>query len=150
MNDQELPDRVKATLTIDLDFAKEDLSLVGEVLQNIIDSLGFSGSGSGSRTAQSHYTYKLESNLPSTPMTMEKLIDLADQSVEPGEPTARERIAETFHPDYEQAEKWWDGLTEAQRDWLINKFPDANLVTKAWEAHKQLEFAEKVFFQTLK
>lgn len=30
--DKEVPDRIKATLTIELDFAKEDQPLIGEVL----------------------------------------------------------------------------------------------------------------------
>jgi hypothetical protein len=150
MNKQELPDRIKATLTIELDFAKEDQPLIGDVLQNIIDNLGFSSSGNGSRTALSHYSYNLESNLPKEPMTFDHLLDLMDQSLEPGEPTAREQIADSMHPYYEQAQDWWDGLTEAQKQWLIKKHPDVKLVTKAWEAHKEMDFADKVFFQTLK
>jgi hypothetical protein len=150
MNKQELPDRIKATLTIELDFAKEDQSLIGEVLQNIIDNIGFSSSGNGSRTARSHYSYNLESNLPKEPMTFDRLLDLVDQSLEPGEPTAREQIADSMHDDYEQAQDWWGGLTEAQKQWLIKKHPDIKLVTKAWEAHNELDFADKVFFQTLK
>ncbi|MBB3105253.1 hypothetical protein [Azomonas macrocytogenes] len=39
MNNQKLSDRIKATLTIELDFAKEDQPLIGEVLQGIIESL---------------------------------------------------------------------------------------------------------------
>lgn len=150
MNKQELPDRITAKLTIELDFAKEDQPLIGEVLQNIIDSLGFSSSGNGSRTMQSHYSYKLESNVPSEPMTMDHLLDLADQAIEPGDPTARERLAESMHPDYEEADAWWEGLTEPQREWFINKYPDAKLVTVAWEAHKQMDFADRVVFQALK
>ncbi|MHC5194884.1 hypothetical protein ACYSUW_14115 [Pseudomonas frederiksbergensis] len=150
MNKQELPDRITAKLTIELDFAKEDQPLIGEVLQNIIDSLGFSSSGTGSRTMQSHYSYKLESNVPSEPMTMDHLLDLADQAIEPGEPTARERLAESMHPDYEEADAWWEGLTDAQREWFINKYPKAKLVTVAWAAHKQMDFADRVVFQALK
>lgn len=150
MNKQELPDRITAKLTIELDFAKEDQPLIGEVLQNIIDSLGFSSSGNGSRTMQSHYSYKLESNVPSEPMTMDHLLDLADQAIEPGEPTARERLAESMHPDYEEADAWWEGLTEPQREWFINKYPNAKLVTVAWAAHKQMDFADRVVFQALK
>ena len=89
MSDEKIPDRIKAKLTIELDFAKEDQPLIGEVLQGILDNLGLSSEGSGSRTAQSHYSYKLESNLPKVPMTMERLFDLMDQAREPGEPTAQ-------------------------------------------------------------
>ena len=80
MSDEKIPDRIKAKLTIELDFAKEDQPLIGEVLQGILDNLGLSSEGSGSRTAQSHYSYKLESNLPKVPMTMERLFDLMDQA----------------------------------------------------------------------
>lgn len=149
MNNQELPDRIKATLTIELDFAKDDQPLIGEVLQMIIGSLGFSSAGNGSRTAQSHYSYKLESNLPTEPMTMDNLLDLADQALEPGEPTARERIAESMHPDYDQANDWWESLAETQQKWFMKKYPEAKLVTVAWEVHKQMDFADRVFFQTL-
>ncbi|MEV1198099.1 hypothetical protein ABZQ24_29370 [Pseudomonas aeruginosa] len=58
MSNEKLPDRIKATLTIELDFAKEDQPLIGEVLQGIIENLGFSSEGNGSRTTQSHYSYK--------------------------------------------------------------------------------------------
>lgn len=150
MNKQELPDRIKATLTIELDFAKEDQPLIGEVLQSIIDSLAFSSAGNGARTAQSHYNYKLESNLPKEPMTMDHLLDLVDQAREPGEPTAREQIAESMHPDYDQAQGWWESLTEAQKQWFVEKYPEVKLVTKAWEVHKEMDFADRVFFQTLK
>lgn len=150
MNNQELPDRIKATLTIELDFAKEDQPLIGEVLQMVIDSLGFSSAGNGSRTAQSHYSYKLESNLPKEPMTMDHLLDLVDQAREPGEPTARERIAESMHPDYDQACDWWESLAEAQKEWFTKKYPAVKLITEAWEAQKQMAFADRVFFQTLK
>ncbi|WHL30255.1 hypothetical protein QJS63_29410 (plasmid) [Pseudomonas juntendi] len=33
MSDEKIPDRIKAKLTIELDFAKEDQPLIGEVLQ---------------------------------------------------------------------------------------------------------------------
>ena len=50
MSDEKIPDRIKAKLTIELDFAKEDQPLIGEVLQGILDNLGLSSEGSGSRT----------------------------------------------------------------------------------------------------
>ncbi|EPH9901707.1 TPA: hypothetical protein SL602_004903 [Pseudomonas aeruginosa] len=150
MTDEKIPDRIKAKLTIELDFAKEDQPLIGQVLQDILDNLGLSSEGSGSRTAQSHYSYKLESNLPKVPMTMERLFDLMDQAREPGEPTAAEQIAESMHPDYDTAVEWWEGLAERQKEWFIKKYPDVKLVTKAWEAHKEMDFADRVFFQTLK
>ena len=149
MSNQELPDRIKATLTIELDFAKDDQPLIAEVLQGIIDNLGFSGQGNGSRTAQSHYSYKLESNLPKEPMTVDRLFDLMDQAREPGEPTTGELIEESMHSDYNQAQGWWESLTEAQKQWFIEKHPEVKLVTKAWEAHKEMDFADRVFFQTL-
>lgn len=147
---QELPDRIKATLTIELDFAKEDQSLISEVLQGIIENLGFSSEGNGSRTAQSHYSYKLESNLPKEPMTLERLFDLMDEALEPGEATTAERIAESMHPDYDQAQNWWEALSEAQKRWFIEKHPDVKLVTRAWEIHNKMDFADRVLFQTLK
>ena len=103
MNDKKLPERIKATLTIELDFAKADQPLIGDVLKDIIENLGFSSSGNGSRTTQSHYSYKLESNLPPEPMTIDRLLGLVDQAREPGEPTAREQIADSLHPEYDQA-----------------------------------------------
>lgn len=150
MSNQRLPDRIKATLTIELDFASEDQPLIEGVLQGIIENLGFSSEGNGSRTAQSHYSYKLESNLPKQPMTMNRLFALIDQAREPGEPTAQERIAESMHPDYDLAQVWWEGLSEAQKQWFIEKYPDVKLVTKAWRAHKEMDFAGQAFFQTLK
>nr|WP_205701706.1 hypothetical protein [Escherichia coli] len=150
MSDEKIPDRIKAKLTIELDFAKEDQPLIGEVLQGILDNLGLSSEGSGSRTAQSHYSYKLESNLPKVPMTMERLFDLMDQAREPGEPTAAEQIADSMHPNYDEAVDWWESLAEGQKQWFIKKHPDVKLVTKAWEVHKEMDFADRVFFQTLK
>lgn len=149
MSDEKIPDRIKAKLTIELDFAKEDQPLIGEVLQGILDNLGFSSEGNGSRTAQSHYSYKLESNLPKEPMTMERLFDLMDQAREPGEPTTAEQIAESMHPNYDEAVDWWESLTEGQKQWFIKKYPEVKLVTKAWEVHKGMDFADQVFFQTL-
>ncbi|EMA3568439.1 hypothetical protein [Pseudomonas aeruginosa] len=150
MSDEKIPDRIKAKLTIELDFAKEDQPLIGEVLQGILDNLGLSSEGSGSRTAQSHYSYKLESNLPKVPMTMERLFDLMDQAREPGEPTAAEQIADSMHPNYDEAVDWWESLAEGQKQWFIKKHSDVKLVTKAWEVHKEMNFADRVFFQTLK
>lgn len=150
MNDKELPERIKATLTIELDFAKADQPLIGDVLKDIIENLGFSSSGNGSRTTQSHYSYKLESNLPPEPMTIDRLLGLVDQAREPGEPTAREQIADSFHPEYDQACTWWESLAEAQQRWFTKKYPETKLVTEAWETHKQMDFADRVFFQTLK
>ncbi|ELM3831342.1 hypothetical protein RYY46_005598 [Pseudomonas aeruginosa] len=150
MTDEKIPDRIKAKLTIELDFAKEDQPLIGQVLQDILDNLGLSSEGSGSRTAHSHYRYKLESNLPKVPMTMERLFDLMDEAREPGEPTAAEQIAESMHPDYDAAVEWWESLAEGQKQWFIEKYPEVKLVTSAWEVHKGMDFADRVFFQTLK
>lgn len=149
MDSSKLPDRIKAKLTIDLDFAKEDQPLIFEVLQGIIDNLGMSSTGSGSRTAQSHYSYKLESNTPPEPMTVDRMLSLMDQEAEPGEATASERIAETMHPDYDQAQEWWSTLSEAQRTWALAKYSDVKLVTKMWDKFKAMDFADKVFFKTL-
>lgn len=149
MSDQNLPERIKATLTIELDFAKEDQPLIPDVLQDIIDNLGISSQGNGSRTAQSHYSYKLESNVPSQPMTMERLLSIYDESIEPGEATAGELIAESMHPKYDEAQAWWEQLTEAQKSWLIDKYPEVKLVTKAWETHQSMDFADRVIFKTL-
>lgn len=149
MSNPDLPDRIKAKLTIELDFAKEDQPLIGDVLQNIIASLGISSEGNGSRTAQSHYRYKLESNLPKEPMTVDRLFDLFDEAREPGEPSSAELLAESMHPDYEQAHAWWEGLNEAQRNWFVEKFPAVKMVTKAWETHRDMDFADRAFFQAL-
>ncbi|HGO9799708.1 TPA: hypothetical protein ACLEB8_004898 [Pseudomonas aeruginosa] len=149
MSEQNLPERIKATLTIELDFAREDQPLMLGVLQDIIDNLGISSQGNGSRTAQSHYSYKLESNVPSQPMTMERLLSIYDESIEPGEPTAGELIAESMHPKYDEAQVWWEQLKEAQKSWFIDKYPEVKLVTKAWETYRSMDFAERVIFQTL-
>ncbi|HEP8970227.1 TPA: hypothetical protein VDU83_002565 [Pseudomonas aeruginosa] len=149
MSDQNLPERIKATLTIELDFAREDQPLIADVLQDIIGNLGFSSQGSGSRTAQSHYSYKLESNLPSQPMTMDRLFSMYDESIEPGEPTALELFAESLHPNVDEANAWWEQLTEAQKDWFSKQYPDVKLLTKAWDTYQSMDFAQRVFFQTL-
>lgn len=149
MDNENLPDRIVAKITIDLDFAREDQPLISEVLQSILDNLGISNSGKGSRTAQSHYSYKLESNQPSVPMTLETLLDIADQSLDPGEPTARERIAESLRPDYDEVFEWWEGLAETQRQWLRDNHPEARLVTHAWDIYKSLDTNDRVFFQGL-
>lgn len=115
----------------------------------IIDNLGISSSGRGSRTPQSHYSYKVESNLPAEPMTVDRMLEVMDQAREPGEPTTEERFAEMVHPEYDKEHDWWEGLTEAQKEWFIEKHPGVKLVTKAWEAHKEMSFADKVIFQTL-
>nr|WP_246777418.1 hypothetical protein [Escherichia coli] len=86
-------------------------------------------------------SYKLESNLPKVPMTMERLFDLMDQAREPGEPTAAEQIADSMHPNYDEAVDWWESLAEGQKQWFIKKHPDVKLVTKAWEVHKEMDFA---------
>lgn len=150
MNDQNLPDRIKATLTIELDFAKVDQPLIHGILQQIIDNLGISSSGNGSATASSHYSYNVESNLPKQPMTMDRILDLADAAGAPGQPTARERIAESMRPDYEQALEWWEGLSEAQQLWFIEKHPTAQLVTSAWDINRELPFADRALLDALK
>jgi len=146
----ELPDRIKATLTIDLDFAKEDQPRISEVLQFIIDNLAISGSGEGCPTAQSRYSFKLESNLPKVPMTLDRILDLADQAAEPGEATARERIAESMHPRYEEASEWWEGLNDAQQHWFTQKHPAVKLVTNAWDVYRAMPFADRTMLDALK
>ena len=140
MSNPDLPDRIKAKLTIDLDFAKEDQPLIAEVLQRIIENLGISNEGNGSCTPRSHYCYKLETNLPQEPLTVERLFDLFDEAREPGEPSSAELLAESLDPKFEQAETWWESLSGAQQKWLLEKFPEVKLVTKAWEAHKKYGF----------
>lgn len=143
-------DRIKLKLTIEMDFAREDQPRIMPVLEDIIGNLSFSSSGNGMPTKNSSYSYKLESNQPSQPMTLDKMIELVDAHAAPGEPTASEIIAETNHPEFEQAEEWWATLSEQQQQWFIKKHPEIKLVTKAWEANKAMSFADKVFFQTLK
>lgn len=147
---QNLPERIKMKLTVELDFAKEDQPLIPDVLQHILDHLWLSGSGNGSRTAQSHFSYNLETNVPSEPMTMDKLFEVMDQAREPGEPSVTERMAETMHPEYDQAEAWWEALSEGQKQWFCEKHPDVKMVTKAWEVQKEMPFADRVVFEALK
>lgn len=141
---EETPDRIKATITIELDFAKEDQPMISGVLENIIESLSISGSGKGSATKNSHYSYKVESNLPSKPMTMERLFELFDANREPNEPTAMEKIQDSMHPEYEQAIQWWEDLTELQQKWFIETHPEITTFTKAWETFKNYSEEEKV------
>lgn len=150
MDNQPQQDRIKATLTIDLDFDKADQDRISGVLQGIIDNLWLSGKGSGSVTKHSHFSYSLKSNQPSKPMTMDRLLDLVDLNREDGEPSAREQIAETQHPDYEAALEWWEGLAQPQREWFMQKHPGLTLVTKAWEAHNVLSPADKSHLQSIK
>lgn len=149
MSKPELPDRIKAKLTIDLDFAKEDWELVSEVLHQIIDNLAISSEGNGSRTTRSHHSYKLESNLPKSPMTMERLFEMFDEAREPGEPSAIELFADSMHPRHEEAMTWWDGLAVAQREWFLEKYPEVKLSTQAWERHRVMCDADRKIFDGL-
>lgn len=124
MTDQ-IPDRIKATLTINLDFAKEDQDKIVLALNNIIDSLSIGSSGKGSVTPSSHYDFKLDSNLPSEPMTLDRMFDLVNQSLEPGELTVQERYAEMNDPLYEVAEAWIQTLSDDDLSKMAADFPNA-------------------------
>ncbi|SUE95760.1 Uncharacterised protein [Ectopseudomonas mendocina] len=146
---EETPDRIKAKLTIDIDFAKEDQPLIMEVLQNILDNLPISSSGNGSRTKHSHYSYKLETNQPSQPMTMERLFDIMDQAREPGEPSMGERMAESMRSDYEQIEQWWDKLNDLQKAWFRENYKGITLISQAYDIYQKYEPQEKAVFDRL-
>jgi len=55
-----------------------------------------------------------------------------------------------MHPNYDEAVDWWESLDEGQKQWFIKKHSDVKLETKAWEVHKEMDFADRVFFQTWK
>lgn len=148
--DQDNSDRIKAKLTIELDFAKEDQHLIAGVLQDVLDNLGFSSQGSGSRTPASHFSYRLESNLPSVPITLDRLFDMLDESADPGEPTFKERILDSLHPEYEQALEWWESLSARQQEWFIQKYPGVKLASKAYEVYRAMDAMNKAMIQALK
>lgn len=147
--DQDNNDRIKAKLTIELDFAKEDQELIAGVLQDVLDNLGFSSQGSGSRTPASHFSYRLESNLPSVPVTLDRLFEMLDESADPGEPTFSERLNDSLHPEYDKALEWWESLSARQQEWFIQKFPDVKLVSKAYEAYRAMDAMNRAMIQAL-
>lgn len=123
---QSLPDRIKATITIELDFAKEDQPLIGEVLSNIVtEMIPFSSQGNGHRTKTSRYSYKVESNLPSEPMTLDRMFELIDANREPGSLTVREQYAEMDDPLYETAQEWIERRTDEELNELGKQYPEA-------------------------
>lgn len=147
---QGLPDRIKATITIELDFAKEDQPLIGEVLSNIVtEMIPFSSQGNGHRTKTSRYSYKVESNLPKEPMTVDRMFELMDANREPGEPTAAEKIEDSMHPEYEQAVAWWESLNDSQRAWFMDQHPEIKTFSKAYEAYKSLDLADKTILNIM-
>ncbi|MBD9674943.1 hypothetical protein IB275_30480 [Pseudomonas sp. PDM21] len=150
MSGPDLPDRIKATLTIDLDFAKADQPLIGGVLQDILGNLSISANGRGSINRDSHYSYKLTSNLPPVPMTMDRLFELFDAQREEGEPTAAERLQDSMRPDYEQAVEWWQGLNGAQQGWFLEAHKGTNTFTKAWDIYQAFSPSERVAFDILR
>ncbi|RCI72804.1 hypothetical protein DT376_21745, partial [Pseudomonas aeruginosa] len=60
------------------------------------------------------------------------------------------QISEAIHPNYDEAVDLWESLSEGQTQWFIKKYPEVKLVTKSWEVHEGMDFADRVFFQTLK
>ncbi|EMN3634459.1 hypothetical protein R3Q56_006706 [Pseudomonas aeruginosa] len=143
-------ERIKAKLTIELDFAKDDQHLIAGVLRDVIDNLAISNRGNGSVTAASHYSYNLFSNLPSEPVTLDRLFQLFDEAADPGEPTFKERILDSLHPEYEQALEWWESLSARQQEWFIQKYPGVKLASKAYEVYRAMDAMNKAMIQALK
>lgn len=143
-------ERIKAKLTIELDFAKDDQHLIAGVLRDVIDNLAISNRGNGSVTAASHYSYNLDSNLPSEPVTLDRLLQIFDEAADPSEPTFQERILDSFHPEYEQALEWWESLSARQQEWFVQKYPGVKLASKAYEAYRSMDAMNKAMIQALK
>lgn len=69
----------KATITINIEGQNPDE--FGVALQNATDSLSLGSSGNGITKNGTRYDYKVESNIPASPMTLNRLLGLLDDHV---------------------------------------------------------------------
>lgn len=150
MSQEQDQNRITATVTIELDFAKEDQPLIAGVLKDIVsEMLPISSKGNGMPTKNSRYFYTMTSNQPAQPMTLERLFDMVDAAREPGEPTAAEKIMDSRHPEYEEAVAWWEALNDAQRGWFISQYPDVKLFSKAYQLFEGFDEADKTILKIM-
>lgn len=150
MSNDDTNDRIKSTITIKLDYAKEDQPLIDEMLKQIIVNLKLSRPDNGERTSRSYYTWTLDTDIDSKPKTVESLMGLFDPQREPGDPSALEQLLETRHPHYDEACAWWESITQPQQAWFNKTYPDVTLVTAAWEVYQNMDVATRTMFHALK
>lgn len=86
MTDQQ-PDpkeRITLSLTIDFDVDMKYKDMIIPIMEEIVGNLAFSGSGNGIIKPGSTYQYKLTTNQPSQPITLERIMELIDQHNQEG------------------------------------------------------------------
>lgn len=143
--------RITLNLSIDFDIDSQYKDRIIPIMEEIVGSLSFSSSGQGTIKPGSTYQYKLTSNQPSQPMTMEKMFQIIDAHRAPGEATMEELLADSMHPEYELAMDWWEGLAHSQKEIMRKMYePPITTVTQAWETYKQLGEYEKRAFDLIR
>lgn len=70
----------KATITITIEGPSPDE--FGLALSNATDSLGFGTAGNGCTPNGTAYRYEIDSNLPSVPMTLDRLLKIVDDQMD--------------------------------------------------------------------
>jgi hypothetical protein len=70
----------KATITITIEGPSPDE--FGLALSNATDSLGFGSAGNGCTPNGTAYRYEIDSNLPSEPMTLDRLLKFMDDNMD--------------------------------------------------------------------
>lgn len=145
----ESQDRIKLNLSIDFDIDSQYKDMIIPIMEEVIGNLSFSSSGNGTIKPGSTYSYKLISNIPPQPMTLEKMFEIMDAHREPGEPSMEERITESMREDYEQIEQWWDKLNDLQKQWFRENYKGITLISQAYDIYQKYEPKEKAVFDRL-
>lgn len=82
---------VKLTITINIEGPNNDE--VPIAFQHAIDGMSLGSGGNGHTANGTRYDYKVESNQPPVPMTMERLLDWMHKN---GDEDVRQQLNETF------------------------------------------------------
>lgn len=86
----------KATITITIEGPTPDE--FGLALSNATDSLGFGNAGNGVTPNGTAYRYEIASNLPSEPMTLDRLLKMMDDHIDNEED--RQALRDTWGTDH--------------------------------------------------
>lgn len=70
----------KATITINIEGPNADEA--SQAFQNAIDGIGFGSGGNGFTPNGTTYNYTVESNQPTVPMTLDRLLQLIDDNLD--------------------------------------------------------------------
>lgn len=81
-DNQQNQENIKLSLVIDFDIAHKHKDRIVPIMEEIVNNLFLSSSGNGVITPGSTYQYKLTSNQPSEPMTVDRLFELIRQAQE--------------------------------------------------------------------